>query len=302
VAVAADIPIKTRETFFARFVTVQLRAMLESRSLRFAVLGTLLVVASVFSLVPTPFGLDPSWMFVMPVAVAAVAGGLKEGLVVGVSSAVLGSTYTAAVEGGVSPVLFIGLVAARLAMFGMIAAILGSFAEAHHSVQKNWRALASLDPLTKVANITTFYAELASIQSMNARFALLVTDVDNLKALNDKHGHQAGSAAIQAVARVLRTVIRGSDVVARFGGDEFVVLLRDSDRAGAQIVVNRINEELGTTELGQAPGWSLSVSVGVSLSGEDGSTVEELISVADADMYTVKRSRKRVRGVEALAR
>jgi diguanylate cyclase (GGDEF)-like protein len=97
-------------------------------------------------------------------------------------------------------------------------------------------------------------------------------------------------------------VVRGSDIVARFGGDEFVVMLRDADRAGAQIVVNRINEELAAIELPQAPGWKLSVSVGVSLSNEDGGTIEELIGVADAAMYDDKRTRRTVRGIEAIAR
>lgn len=276
--------------------------MLESRSVRFAVLGTMLVVASVFILVETPFGLDPGWMFVIPVAVAAVAGGIKEGMVVATSASLLGAIYAAAAVGGVEPVLFFGWVAARFATFGMIGAILGSFAEAHHSVQKNWRALASLDPLTKVANVNSFYEALIPLQEGSVRFALLVTDIDNLKALNDRHGHQAGSAAIQAVARVLRTVVRGSDVVARYGGDEFVVLLKDSDRAGAQIVVNRINEELASLELPQAPGWRLAVSVGVSMAQEDGSTVEELISAADEAMYLVKRGRKVTRGIGAPAR
>jgi diguanylate cyclase (GGDEF)-like protein len=290
-----------RETLFSRFVTEQLRAMLESRSVRFAVLGSMLVLASVFSLARTPFGLDPAWMFVVPVAVAAVAGGLKEGMGVALAACCLGAIYAAAREGGVEPIVFVGWMSTRLVMFGLLGGVLGAFAEAHHCVQKNWRSLASLDPLTKVANITSFYEELAAVRATTARYAMLVADLDNLKALNDAHGHQAGSAAIQAVARVLRTVVRGTDVVARFGGDEFIVMLRATDRAGAQVVVNRINEELGTIELPQAPGWKLSVSVGVSMSNEDGETIEELISVADAAMYVDKRARRTVRGTEALA-
>lgn len=292
----------SRETLFSRFVTEQLRTLLESRSIRFGVIGSLLVVASVLTLVPTPFGLDPSWMFLLPVAIAAVAGGLKEGLVVAAASALFGATYAAAVEGGVDSILFVGAVAGRMAMFGLVGGILGSFAEAHHSVQKNWRSLASLDPLTQVANINSFYDQLTLLSGSTDRFALLIADLDNLKSLNDKHGHQAGSAAIQAVARVLRNVVRGSDIVGRFGGDEFVVMLRDTDRAGAQIVVNRINEELDGLSLPQATGWKLSVSVGVSLWHEDGESVEELISVADQAMYNEKRARHTIRGVEAVAR
>ena len=291
-----------KRSFFARFVTEQLQTMLENRSVRFAVLGAMLVVASAFILIPTPFGVDPGWMFIVPVAVSAVAGGLREGMLVALSASLLGAVYVSAVQGGLEPLVFFGLFCARLAMFGTTAAILGSFAEAHHSVQKNWRTLASLDPLTKLANITTFYEEASRIQSIDGRYALIVADIDNLKSLNDAHGHQAGSAAIQTVARALRLVVRGKDIVARFGGDEYVVLLRDTDRVGAQIVANRINEELAEMELPQAPGWRLSVSVGVAMSHEDGITAEDLIGAADAAMYTHKRGRKAVRGLEAMAR
>ena len=123
-------------------------------------------------------------------------------------------------------------------------------------------------------------------------YAVLVTDLDNLKALNDKHGHQAGSAAIQLTANVLRRVVRTTDLVARFGGDEFVVILREADRVGAQIVMNRVRKILGSERLPTAPDAVLSVSMGVAISGEDGSSPEELVRNADDAMYAEKRARK----------
>jgi diguanylate cyclase (GGDEF)-like protein len=87
-------------------------------------------------------------------------------------------------------------------------------------------------------------------------------------------------------------VVRGSDCVARYGGDEFVVILRNAGRAGAQIVVNRIDMMVREEILPMAPGATLSVSIGVAIFGEDGTTSQELIAAADAAMYDNKRTRK----------
>jgi diguanylate cyclase (GGDEF)-like protein len=86
--------------------------------------------------------------------------------------------------------------------------------------------------------------------------------------------------------------------VARFGGDEFVVILTDADRAGAQIVVNRMREMLAEEAVPGTPEVTIDVSVGVALYGEDGTTSEELLGAADRAMYADKRAHKVV-GVDS---
>jgi diguanylate cyclase (GGDEF)-like protein len=277
-------------------VTDQLRGVLEHRSTRFAVVGLLLVVASMSTLIPTPKGIDLAWMFIVPVAISAIAGGLKEGTSVAVLSALISAFYATAVVGRVDFAIIGTVFFGRVLLYGITATVLGAFAEAHQSVQSHLRTIASLDPLTKVSNVARFYDEMGLMESANETFAVLLVDVDDLKILNDKCGHQAGSAAIQTVANVLRRVVRTTDCVARFGGDEFVMILKSADRAGAQVVVNRLRSMLAAERLPQAPEVEVSVSVGVALFGEDGNTSEELLAAADDAMYADKRSRK-----EALA-
>lgn len=279
------------------FMTDQLRGVLEHRSTRFAVVGILLVVASLSTLIPTPEGIDLAWMFIVPVAISAIAGGLKEGAAVALLSALISAFYATAVEGRVDVAIISAVFFGRVVLYGITATVLGAFAEAHQSVQTHLRTIASLDPLTKVSNVARFYDEMGIMESANETFAVLLVDVDDLKVLNDKCGHQAGSAAIQTVANVLRRVVRTTDCVARFGGDEFVMILKNADRAGAQVVVNRLRSMLAVERLPQAPEVEVSVSVGVALFGEDGNTSEELLAAADDAMYSDKRSRK-----EALAR
>ena len=278
--------------FLSSFVTEQVRAILEERSTRLGVVGALLVVASLFSLVPTPIGVDSGWMFIVPVAIASIAAGLKEGLFTALAASTLVAIYTGAETGELEVSAFLGIVAARFALYGLTAVFLGAFAEAHYSVQSGLRQLASIDPLTKVSNVARFYEELGALEKLAGDFAVLVVDMDDLKSLNDRYGHQAGSLAIQTVANSLRRVVRGSDCVARFGGDEFVVVLRDADRAGAQIVANRLREILSEQEIPAAPDFPLNVSIGVAISGEDGTTSEELLAAADEAMYEEKRSHK----------
>ena len=273
-------------------LTEQLRAVLEQRSVRIAVVGTMLVAASAFSLIPTDLVADAGWMFVVPVAISAITGGLKEGLMVSLFAAALEVLFATARLSHFDQALIVGVFTSRFVLYAIIAAVLGAFAEAHYSVQSNLRRLATIDPLTKVANVAYFYDEMGLLETMSSRFAVLLLDVDDLKKLNDRYGHQTGSGAIQAVATVLRRVVRGTDCVARYGGDEFVVILRDADRAGAQIVANRVREMLGEELLPGAPDERVSVSVGVALSGEDGLTSEELLAAADRAMYEDKRARK----------
>jgi diguanylate cyclase (GGDEF)-like protein len=253
-----------------------------------------LVCASLSTLIPTPVGVDLAWMFIVPVAISAIAGGLKEGSAVAVISALISALYATAALGRVDVALIASVALGRLVLYGITAAVLGAFAEAHQSVQSHLRALASLDPLTKVSNVARFYDELGIMEAGDEGFAVLLVDVDDLKVLNDHHGHQAGSAAIQMVADSLRKVIRTSDCVARFGGDEFVLILKDADRAGAQVVVNRLRSMLAETTLLAAPGALVTVSAGVAMFGEDGTTSEELLAAADEAMYSDKRGRKEV--------
>ena len=274
------------------FVTEQVRTILEERSTRLGVVGVLLVAASLVSLMPTPIGVDPAWMFIIPVAIASIAAGVREGILTALAASALVAMYTSASTGNFDPQVAAGVITARFALYGLTAAFLGAFAEAHYAVQSGLRDLASKDPLTKLSNVAGFYEEMTALEKASIDYAVLVVDMDDLKALNDRYGHQAGSLAILTVANGLRRVVRGTDCVARFGGDEFVIILKHADRPGAQIVTNRLREVLAEEVLACAADVKIEVSVGVAISGEDGATPDELLAAADLAMYTDKRARK----------
>ena len=275
-------------------ITQQVRVLLERRAIRIAVVGLLLAAASGYAYLPTTEDASSGqWLFIIPVALAAIASGLREGLITALVASLMAGIFAAdrTAHWDIDTVVSL-IVAERVALYGIIAAVLGTFAEAHYSVQDHLRQLALLDPLTKVSNVERFHHEIRMLDAAGIPYAVLVTDLDNLKALNDSHGHQSGSAAIQTMANVLRRVVRTTDLVARYGGDEFVVILREADRVGAQIVMNRVRKILSEEKLATAPDAKLNVSMGVALSGEDGATPEELLRSADEAMYAEKRARK----------
>jgi len=151
-------------------------------------------------------------------------------------------------------------------------------------------AMARTDPLTGVANRRAF--EQALEQRLDAEsvepFAVLMLDVDGLKQVNDARGHAAGDAVLKRVATVLSSQLRPADLVTRWGGDEFVLLMPGMDQVGAMSLARRIG---GTLLGGDDPRGGISVSIGTAAFPADGHTADGLLAAADRSMYVDKRQR-----------
>ncbi len=158
--------------------------------------------------------------------------------------------------------------------------------------EEQTRHLALTDPLTGLANYRKLLDALDSEIKRYGRsaqpFAILLLDLDGLKKINDNHGHLAGSRALGRVANILRIHSREIDTPARFGGDEFVVVLPGTDCEAARHVAQRISKEVGND--GEAP--PISVSTGAAIFPQDGKTIDELLASADRALYLEKRSSK----------
>jgi diguanylate cyclase (GGDEF)-like protein len=155
------------------------------------------------------------------------------------------------------------------------------------------RFLADHDSLTGLLNRRRFRAELDQYVSFNARYggrgAVMVIDIDGLKEVNDRLGHQAGDRLIRRVAEVLRERVRATDLVARLSGDEFAVLMPQTDTAGALQLGEDLRAQVAEGFSQGVETASASISVGITMFGaQEGAESESVLLAADQAMYQAK--------------
>jgi diguanylate cyclase (GGDEF)-like protein len=156
------------------------------------------------------------------------------------------------------------------------------------------RRLATHDPLTGLLNRREFDRILVEESERAARFggslALVLLDLDHFKLINDRHGHPAGDAVLREVARRLRAQVRSVDRVMRLGGEEFALVLVQTDRAGASQVAERAGAAVRGEPVaaGETPGLGVTVSAGVAVFPDDAATPAALVAAADQALYGAK--------------
>jgi diguanylate cyclase (GGDEF)-like protein len=151
------------------------------------------------------------------------------------------------------------------------------------------------DPLTEIYNRRSLEdiagRFISHARRLKSSLTLLLIDVDRFKDVNTKFGHLTGDVVLAETAALLKSSVRGSDAVFRYGGDEFLIILADTSRSGAATVVERIREYLlDWNQKGTLEAFELSLSIGIS-EWSDGMTLDELLDEADREMYAAKANR-----------
>ena len=165
-----------------------------------------------------------------------------------------------------------------------------------HQLLKKTRELSITDGLTGLYNQTHFIErlrhEIAQSKRYNQCFSLIIFDVDDFKNYNDHNGHLYGSSALTEIGGLVKKVFRSSDILARYGGDEYVIMLPNTDKVGSFLAAERLREmvedEVFPGEEKQPKG-KITISLGITGFPEYGKTVEEILSNADAALYRAKK-------------
>lgn len=162
--------------------------------------------------------------------------------------------------------------------------------------QAELKKMALTDALTQLPNhravVDQLEKELERARRYGRPFSLLFFDADRFKHVNDTHGHAVGDAVLRQISSRANSVLRGGDMLGRFGGEEFVLLLPEADADTARQVAERVRTEIAARPIATAEvpgGIAMTISVGVGTYLQDGQQVKELLSQADEAMYVAKR-------------
>ena len=168
-----------------------------------------------------------------------------------------------------------------------------SLSESQH---EHLRYLATHDELTGLLNRSAFLQcmedSLNKSNQAELSFALMFLDLDRFKAINDHYGHGVGDQVLRMVGHRLQHCIRGSDLVCRYGGDEFLLLLKNISATQSKSVIHKLKKQFLMPFAVDGENIHLNASIGVSFCPHDHQSISELIDQADKEMYVQKKSAK----------
>jgi diguanylate cyclase (GGDEF)-like protein len=231
-----------------------------------------------------------SVFFLAPVGLATWCGSLRAGLAISILSGVTMVVLDMPSELGLT---------ARLAILWNGAAHLGFFSIISYllHIQKRYfeaeKTLGRTDPLTGILNRRAFMEQSAYLLNLASRHGTPITvayiDVDNLKQMNDSHGHAGGDALLKTVADAMQQCCRRTDLLARLGGDEFAIVLPDTNQEAARTIVAKFQRTIHRAI--DSPS-AVTCSVGVVTFVRIPDNIEQAVRIADALMYSVKAAGK----------
>jgi diguanylate cyclase len=156
-------------------------------------------------------------------------------------------------------------------------------------VNKALKKSIHVDKLTALLNRRAFDNDMLKI-SKSDTYSLIFIDIDNFRRFNNEFGHKVGDMVLQKVSRTIKDTIRSSDRVYRYGGEEFVILLKDCDKSNALSIAEKIRIKI--SEIDNSPFPSITVSLGVASYPDDGTNFSEVIVASDKALLTAKKSGK----------
>jgi diguanylate cyclase (GGDEF)-like protein len=194
-----------------------------------------------------------------------------------------------------TPTGSVAMVVGFMSLMAVLIQSLAALAAEYAVAESQLRELVVTDPMTGLPNyrrlVEVLGVEISRANRSDGTFAVVFFDMDGLKQINDELGHLIGSRAVCRFAETLKASCREADTAARYGGDEFVVVLPGADESGAQLVISRVIERLAEDRVKP----ELATSAGVAVYPKDGSTPTTLLSAADRALYAVKAHKASVR-------
>jgi diguanylate cyclase (GGDEF)-like protein len=256
--------------------------------------GAALVFASVLVVLTGGFASPFAFTFALAVGAAALVSGVRSTVFLGLGATVAYGLAATVSSGGpsVPQIVEFAVILSNVFLLAYIGSVVGREQRRERDAALR---LSSIDSLTGLYTRTFFSAAVEQEISRSVRtgrgFGLIVADVDELKEINDRFGHPAGDSVLKGVAKAIEMSIRRIDLAARYGGDEFVALLPETDPTGAWVVAEKLRLNVAELKI-SGYGSGSTVSVGAATFPTDGSSADALLLAADRAMYQSKRGGK----------
>jgi len=238
----------------------------------------------------TGIELTISLFYLFPISLASWSLGKKPGLTTAFFAVIIWQTSNLLAGEQISKFAVIWNTTARLAIFLIFSTLLSEF----RALLEHQTELSRTDPLTGILNRRAFYeaatAELKRIDRTQKPLTVVYIDLDNFKSVNDVFGHLVGDKVLQRVAERIKLQLRGTDFVSRLGGDEYALLLPETDETASKIVLPRLQSAL-LKEMTEAK-WPVTFSLGVLTCSIAPPSVQDTLHLADLIMYAAKRHGK----------
>jgi diguanylate cyclase (GGDEF) domain len=239
----------------------------------------------------TGYELSFALFYLIPIALVAWFGGKRLGLLISAASAI--AWFSADFLSGnryLNPSLYVWNTLFRLGFFLVVTLLLSALQQAYIVNQE----LAQTDYVTGAISVRHFYEltriEIGRFRRYQHPFSLVYIDLDNFKAINDRLGHITGDKLLRVLVENIQQQIRPTDVLARLGGDEFALLLPETGAEQIKIFIGRLHSSLANEMLRK--GWMVTLSMGVVTFKQLPKSVDEMVRLADAAMYSVKTNGK----------
>jgi diguanylate cyclase (GGDEF)-like protein len=235
----------------------------------------------------TGYEINLSLFYLVPIALVSWYAGGQYGLFAAVASSI--AWFIADYASGLAyshPAIYIWNALLRLVLFVIVSWLISTVRKDNKTNQE----LARVDFVTGAGSIRYFYdlvkAEIQRSERYKRPFTFVYIDMDNFKMINDRLGHSTGDLVLRAVTESIQRQIRPSDTLGRLGGDEFGLLLPETDKDGAKKVIARIHTSLVNEMLKNS--WLVTFSIGVVTYCQAPRSVDDIVKLADSAMYRVK--------------
>ena len=267
-------------------------ASLENRSKSYWVMMGVILLALVGLLdYRTGYEISFSLFYLLPISLVVWFGGKRLGVTAAIVSALMELSIDVLTgDNSLQPVFYLWNAAIRFGFYIIVTLLLAEL-KLSREQDKN---LIRTDYLTGATSSRFFYDllqnEINLFQRYNHPFTVAYVDIDDFKTINDQFGHITGDIVLRNAVTFAKNGLRKTDVVARMGGDEFAILLPETDEKAAQIVISKIKKKL----LGEMRKieWPATLSIGIMTFNATPATTEELIKLVDDLMYKVKNNKK----------